>query len=139
MIDPSELNLASLPWLPLKAKSALPRQPAIYFCLTPTNAVVYIGETSNLYNRWVKSSHDKKKQCQDCGCDRVAWLAPVPEIRFNRLPIERAFIQVHRPVLNMQVWNGLRSHNPSEFYNLVLPNLQAKEIKQAREAIEVSE
>jgi hypothetical protein len=33
MIDPQSLNLSSLPWLPLEAKSAFPRQPAIYFAL----------------------------------------------------------------------------------------------------------
>jgi hypothetical protein len=34
MINPSEVNLSCLPWLPLDAKSAFPKNPAIYFART---------------------------------------------------------------------------------------------------------
>ncbi|AFZ11325.1 hypothetical protein Cri9333_0344 [Crinalium epipsammum PCC 9333] len=33
MIDPQALDLSILPWLPLNAKSAFPRQPSIYFAI----------------------------------------------------------------------------------------------------------
>lgn len=120
------INLSELPWLSFAQVKQLPKIPAIYLCLTPANIPVYIGETSNLYNRWAKDSHDKKRKCLECGCDRIAWLAPVPEIRFHRLPIERELIKLHRPILNMQVWNGLRKHRPGEFYDIIIPKLARK-------------
>ncbi|WP_335029842.1 hypothetical protein [Nostoc sp.] len=66
--------------------------------------------------------------CPKCGCDRIAWLSPVPEVRFHRLLIEKELIRLYHPVLNMQIWNGLRRHDPSKFYNSVLPKLQVKKL-----------
>lgn len=33
MLNPSAIDLSALPWLPLDARSAFPRQPAIYFAI----------------------------------------------------------------------------------------------------------
>lgn len=125
MINPSEINLSTLPSLPIESRSQFPRIPAIYFCLTPEGFVVYIGETSNLLNRWRQCAHEKEKGCKELGCDRIAWLSPVPEVRYHRLPTERELIRLHRPVLNMQLWSGMRVHNPEKFHESVLPELQA--------------
>ena len=126
MLDPQTINPLTLPSVPLEMRSHLPEIPAIYFCLTPTGNTVYIGETSNLYDRWARYSHSKKQQCQECGCDRIAWLSPVPEVRFHRLSIEKELIRLYRPVLNMQIWNGLRRHDPGRFYDSILPEIQSQ-------------
>lgn len=56
----------------------------------------------------------------------IAWLAPVSEIRFHRLPVEGKLIGLHRPILNMQVWNGSRRHRPKEFHNTTVLDLAQK-------------
>ena len=38
MINPQDLDLNSLPWLPLTEKSSFPEQPAIYFAIDANDA-----------------------------------------------------------------------------------------------------
>ena len=52
MIDPSELDLSALPWLPLGAKNAFPRDPAIYFAIDSLGEIRYIGRSVNPKQRW---------------------------------------------------------------------------------------
>jgi hypothetical protein len=47
MIDPKSLNLSALPWLPLDARSAFPRNPAIYFAIDGQGTIQYIGRSIN--------------------------------------------------------------------------------------------
>ncbi|MEA5578709.1 GIY-YIG nuclease family protein [Anabaena sp. UHCC 0451] len=52
MKNPTEINLASLPWLPLAAKTAFPKNPAIYFAIDSTDTIQYIGRSVNPRARW---------------------------------------------------------------------------------------
>jgi hypothetical protein len=54
MINPESLDLSALPWLPLEAKSAFPKQSAIYFAIDSLGNIQYIGRSVNVKNRWVQ-------------------------------------------------------------------------------------
>jgi len=97
MINPSELNLSTLPWLPLEAKSAFPSQPAIYFAIDAQNTIQYIGRSVNPKIRW--SGHHKHSELQEIGSIRIAYLfVDLPEL----LPeIESALIDWFDPLLNV--------------------------------------
>lgn len=44
----------SVPSLPIMERAKLPQVPAIYFVITPSNKLLYIGQTKNLFNRWLQ-------------------------------------------------------------------------------------
>ncbi len=96
MINPSEINLSSLPWLPLDAKSAFPRNPAIYFAIDSQGTVQYIGRSINPKNRW--ASHHKYQELETIGSIKIVYLfVDSPEL----LPqIESALILWFNPPLN---------------------------------------
>ena len=52
MINPQLIDISSLPWLPLDARSAFPKQPAIYFAIDSKNRIQYIGRSLNPKSRW---------------------------------------------------------------------------------------
>jgi DNA-binding Xre family transcriptional regulator len=97
MINPSEINLSSLPWLPLDTKSAFPKNPAIYFAIDSQGTVQYIGRSLNPKNRW--ASHHKYEQLQAIGGIKIVYLFVdsgelLPEI-------ELALISWFNPPLNV--------------------------------------
>lgn len=95
MINPSELNLSSLPWLPLEEKTAFPKQPAIYFAIDSLGTVQYIGRTINLNQRWAK--HHRHHQLSKIDSVRIAYLTADTDL----LPsIESALIEWFHPPLN---------------------------------------
>jgi hypothetical protein len=57
MIEPSKIDLKSLPWLSLDSKSAFPRKPTIYFAMNSEGIVQYIGRLINPKARW--TNHHK--------------------------------------------------------------------------------
>ena len=97
MINPSELNLSSLPWLPLEAKAAFPRQPAIYFAIDSQDNVQYIGRSVDPKSRW--AGHHRYEQLEAIGSIRIAYLfIDLPKL----LPeIEKALIGWFQPPLNV--------------------------------------
>ena len=95
-INPQDINLASLPWLPLEAKSAFPQQPAIYFAIDFCGNVQYIGRSVNPKSRW--SSHHKFPELQKIGQIKISYLF-IESIEL--LPeIEKALILWFDPPLN---------------------------------------
>lgn len=62
----------SVPSLPIMERAKLPRVSAIYFVITPLNKLLYIGQTNNLFNRFLQ--HHRFQQFIEAGNDtRVAW------------------------------------------------------------------
>jgi len=63
-----------LPWLPY-GKGRFPRNlpctSAVYFALTADNAILYIGQTGNLRQRW--ATHHRRHQLHQEGGVRFAW------------------------------------------------------------------
>ena len=119
MINPSTLDLKTLPWLPLTEKSAFPKQAAIYFAIDSLGCVQYIGRSVNVRARW--GSHHKYSQLDAIGGVKVAYLfVDMPEL----LPqIETALIEYFQPSLNII---GFQS---TEFYANRKPKLKKEEIK----------
>ena len=97
MINPSEINLSSLPWLPLEERSAFPRQPAIYFAIDAQDQIQYIGRSIDPKLRW--SGHHRYEQLAAIERVRIAYLfVDSPEL----LPaIEAALIEWFDPPLNV--------------------------------------
>ena len=97
MINPSELNLSTLPWLPLEAKSAFPRKPAIYFAIDSQDSIQYIGRSNDVRERW--KNHHRYEELAAIGGVRVVYLfIEAPEL----LPeIEAALIDWFQPQLNL--------------------------------------
>ena len=95
-INSSELDLKSLPWLPLEEKTAFPSKPAIYFAIDSLSNIQYIGRSNNVRTRWGK--HHKYEQLSLIGGVKIAYLfVDLPEL----LPeIEQALIVHFDPPLN---------------------------------------
>lgn len=72
MINPQAIDLAALPWLPLNAKTAFPRQPAIYFAIDSQNQIQYIGQSTDPKHRWER--HHRYQELEEIGGVRVAYL-----------------------------------------------------------------
>lgn len=70
--DPSTIVPASLPSVPLKNRRLLPRHAAIYFVLGPDNALLYVGRSIALKQRWF--SHHALSKLTAAGEVRIAWL-----------------------------------------------------------------
>lgn len=105
MINPSSIDLSSLPWLPLDARSAFPRQPAIYFAIDSQNQIQYIGRSINPQTRW--QYHHQYRQLQAIGSIRIAYLFMDADL----LPeIEEALISWFNPPLNTV---GKESESPA--------------------------
>lgn len=97
MLNPSEINLSSLPWLPLDAKSAFPKNPAIYFAIDSQGTVQYIGRSINPKSRW--ANHHKYKHLEAIGSIKIVYLFVDSP---NLLPeIESALILWFDPPLNV--------------------------------------
>lgn len=96
MINPSEIDFSSLPWLPLDAKSAFPQNPAIYFAIDSQGVVQYIGRSVNPRKRW--ANHHKYQELETIGSIKIVYLfIDSPEL----LPqIESALILWFNPALN---------------------------------------
>jgi hypothetical protein len=95
MIDPQSLELSALYSLPLLDKERLPSITAVYFCLSPNNEVLYIGQTINLVNRWTQ--HHRYQHLKEIDGVRIAWLEVPAEML---LSIEESLIDRFKPLLN---------------------------------------
>ncbi|WP_066425150.1 GIY-YIG nuclease family protein [Anabaena sp. 4-3] len=122
MINPSEIDLKSLPWLPLSAKTAFPKNPAIYFAIDSTGRVQYIGRSVNPKVRW--QSHHKYGQLESIGNIRIAYLFVDSA---DLLPqIEMALIEWFDPPLNVAskpVRNSVAEGRTKKDKRLTIPRL----------------
>ena len=111
MINPSDIKLDTLPWLPLEEKTAFPKRPAIYFAIDSRGIVQYIGRTINVCNRWGK--HHKYSELSAISNIKIAYLfidllELLPEI-------EKALIEYFNPPLNSilpKSFNASESQTP---------------------------
>ena len=95
-IDPENLDLRSLPSIPLEDRKMLPVISGIYFAIDSQGTVQYIGRSANLNQRWLQ--HHRISNLEECDRILIAWLevtepALLPEI-------EKALIDWFKPPLN---------------------------------------
>lgn len=104
-IAPEQINLLTLPSVPLDCRKDLPEYPGIYFAIDNAGTVQYIGRSSNIRQRWLQ--HHRYNQLEALGSVAVAWL----QVSDNLLlpSIEAALIEYFQPLLNNQVTSGTKS------------------------------
>jgi hypothetical protein len=96
MIEPSSINLSSLPSVSLKLRSQLPEAVCIYFVVDSQNQIQYIGRSTNLRKRWL--SHHRVNQLESIDGIRIIYLI-IDSVEL--LPeIEKALIEWFSPPLN---------------------------------------
>ena len=98
MFNPENINLQTLPSLPLEDRRLLPETPGIYFAINSLDQIQYIGRSVNLRQRWL--NHHRHSQLEGTGSVRLVWLeVSEPEL----LPgVEEALIEYYQPSLNGQ-------------------------------------
>jgi hypothetical protein len=96
MINPSTINLLTLPSVPLEKRSLLPQTPCIYFAIDCQGVVQYIGRSVNPRARWVL--HHKYVELKEISGVRISYL----DIDDSSLlpQIEAALIAWFNPPLN---------------------------------------
>lgn len=95
--NPTEVDLNTLPWLPLEEKSAFPSRTCIYFAIDSIGIVQYVGRSVNARKRW--SKHHKYEVLLGLGGVKIAYLfVDVPE---SLLEIEKVLIKYYDPPLNI--------------------------------------
>lgn len=97
-----KINPLTLPSLPLTEKRKLPKLSAIYFALSASGEILYIGRAKNLVARW--AVHHRYLELKAIGDIRVAWLECSEE---SLLPeIEASLIQQFLPTLNYRPYQN---------------------------------
>lgn len=89
------INPLTLPSVPLDERSQLPSTACVYFCLSESDEVLYIGKTTNLRQRWM--AHHRYAELEEIGNIHLAWL----QCSANDLEIlEDKLIKILEPLLN---------------------------------------
>lgn len=96
MFNPEEIKLKHLPSVDLSEKDSLPKIPGIYFAIDSLDRVQYIGQSENLYRRWL--DHSRHVDLKHIGNVRIAYLFISSKELLPR--IESALIYYFNPPLN---------------------------------------
>jgi len=99
MMNVREIDLADLPSLPLEERAELPHIHAVYFVVSSSGEVLYVGQTSDLYRRW--QAHHRFRQSLQAGATRLVWIAVDDPSELYES--EEIAIEHFRPL-----WNGAR-------------------------------
>jgi hypothetical protein len=96
VVEPTSINVDSLPFVAIEDRRELPVNSCVYFAIDSQNVIQYIGQTINLRRRW--GSHHHRLALEEQGKIRIAYL----EISDTTLlaSIEEALIQHFLPPLN---------------------------------------
>jgi hypothetical protein len=95
-INLSSINLESLPWLPLEARTNLPELPGIYFVLDGYKTPLYIGRSANIRQRW--NTHHRLNDIKNLPDIAIAWLEVSEPSLLDS--VEQALIDWFDPPLN---------------------------------------
>ena len=96
MINPKSLDISHLPCLALSEKFKLPSIAGVYLCVDRNNTVQYIGQSRNIYQRWLQ--HHRANQLSEIGNIKIYYLAVSDVLLLNE--IEKALINWYEPCLN---------------------------------------
>lgn len=92
----NSFDVMQLPFLPLLRRTELPRTSAIYFAIDSLGQIQYIGQSTNLRQRW--ANHHRHPELDAIGNINIAWL----EISDPSLlrEVEEALIEHFDPPFN---------------------------------------
>ncbi|MHC5930829.1 GIY-YIG nuclease family protein [Nostoc sp.] len=102
MLNPTSIDLTSLPSVPLSKYSQLPEISGIYFAIDSLNTVQYIGRAKNILSRW--RGHHRKRELQKLDGVRISYLAISDTSLLNE--VESALIEYFNPCLNGDTRNN---------------------------------
>lgn len=88
----------SLPSVTLEERSSLPEIAGIYFVLSGTTTILYIGKSVHLQRRW--QAHHRFYQLRSFDGVRIAWLALAQLTEEELTSREEAYIDHFQPFLN---------------------------------------
>lgn len=113
MFEATDVNLFELPFVYLCDRNKLPAAAGIYFVITATNEIIYIGRSDNIKSRWV--THHKFEEVSETGGCRIAYLVityfPILGV------IEKGFIEHYLPLLNCCKPGDRKRHEYSPVVN----------------------
>lgn len=95
MINPSAVDVAALPSVPLADRNALPAEPCIYFAIDAQGVVQYVGRSVNPKQRW--RQHHRYEDLSVMSGVRISYLFVDSEVIDAT---ERALISWFNPPLN---------------------------------------
>lgn len=95
----NSVNPLDLPSIFLDQRKTLPRVQAVYFVISDTDEILYIGCSVNLNSRWI--GHHKLRELEGLGVVRIAWME-VSELSLLA-EIEIALITHFAPRLNVVI------------------------------------
>jgi len=98
-ITPESINPLTLPSLPLTERCLLLSVSAIYFCLSESGEVLYIGKSDNIARRWRQHHHYCHLEIR--GDVKLGWLLVSERNLLSSL--EHALIRYFKPLLNNQI------------------------------------
>jgi len=96
MFDIKDLDNQDIPSVSIKDRSRLPPIHAVYFVISSTGEFLYVGKTTNLFQRF-KSHNRIKKFLVDSGT-RIYWTEEKESKKLAEL--EKVFIQLLNPKIN---------------------------------------
>jgi hypothetical protein len=109
-------DIAALPSVSFAERKQLPPIGAVYFVCASTTAVLYVGSSKNLQQRWL--SHHRDHQCASTPGVRIAWYA-VDSVA-HRLAIEQHCVAVLRPLYQQAPAPLRRNKKGHEIHEIVL-------------------
>jgi hypothetical protein len=112
MISPDDLDLSSLPWMPLSARTGLIDEPGIYFAVDSDGVVQYIGRSKGVRGRW--KSHHRFCELDSMQGIRICFLA-LPREQLQM--VEKQCILYFNPALNQ---TKVKEHHLLDSYFLEL-------------------
>lgn len=120
------INPATLPYVPFGNPAALPEISAVYFALSASEDVLYIGMTNNLRDRW--QGRYLAREMRELRCNRIAWLSCSYEEAVHH---ERVMIRRFQPPLNGRVGRpfGKRSDPAYKQYSLLLKRQTHRQVE----------
>jgi hypothetical protein len=123
MIENDKLDVLALEYLPLEEKHRLPDHPCVYFALSISDEVLYIGKAKSLRSRW--QGHHRFEQLKRFKSVRIAW-ANVEEKDLDSF--EGYCIRLLNPPLNNSrsgddpIINEIATIAPEGFFKRRYPN-----------------
>jgi excinuclease UvrABC nuclease subunit len=101
-----------LPAVPFALVETLPPVCAVYFAMTETGRILYIGGTSNLHRRW-QEKHHRLRQLHEHQCTMISYYV-CPRETLDA--IECAMIHRFMPLLN-HPWRDNRRKSVTQTYH----------------------
>lgn len=122
-----EIDLTTLPSLPLHERRRLPNCSAVYFVTDIKGVVVYVGSSKSLTLRWLQ--HDKYIAFTRFDSPVISWLE-LPEDEL--LTREGYYIKALKPVLNTKIptpTNTVKARKVGGCLMLTIPQQITRELR----------